>query len=187
MFPKALNLYLGTSGAKPWPRRLSLLSHLYLPANSSSPECDCLFLFMFRQTAEMILQEKIYKKDYFLLRWWSIESVPEISLPPCISLQLLHSEFHYIWRKFDFLFFPVIFGRKRIYPPSPHKSSMIFAVLRIRDVYPGSWILPIPDPKTAKKDRGEKNQISCHTFFVAINFTKLYIIRFLKCWKKILG
>jgi hypothetical protein len=29
----------------------------------------------------------------------------------------------------------------------------------------------IPDPKTAIKERGEKT--SCHTFFVAINFTKL--------------
>jgi hypothetical protein len=58
------------------------------------------------------------------------------------------------------------------------------AVLRIRDVYPGSCFLPIPDhgsripdPKTAMKDRGEK-KISCHTLFVATNFTKLYIIFF---------
>jgi hypothetical protein len=47
-------------------RRLSLLT--YLPANSSLPQCDCLFLFMFQQTAEMIFGEKINKKDYFLLR-----------------------------------------------------------------------------------------------------------------------
>ncbi len=58
-------------------------------------------------------------------------------------------------------------------------------VLRIRDVYPGSWFLPIPDPgsripdpKSAKK-RGVK-KISCHTvryrtFFVATNFTKIWI------------
>ncbi len=39
------------------------------------------------------------------------------------------------------------------------------SVLRIRDVYPGSWFLRIPDP-------GSKN-ICCHTFFVAPNFTKL--------------
>jgi hypothetical protein len=45
---------------------------------------------------------------------------------------------------------------------------------RILDL--GSWI---PDPKTAIKERGEK--ISCHTFFVAINFTKLKIILFLEC------
>ncbi len=47
-------------------QRLSLL--LYLPANSSLPECDCSFSFMFHQTAEMVLPEKINKKDYFLLR-----------------------------------------------------------------------------------------------------------------------
>ncbi len=64
-------------------RRLSLVLHL--PVNSSLLEWDCSFLFMFRQIAEMVLREKIYKKDYFLLRWWSIKSVPEISLPPCIS------------------------------------------------------------------------------------------------------
>jgi hypothetical protein len=43
-------------------------------------------------------------------------------------------------------------------------------VLRIRDVYPGSWILiftqpRIPDPKTATKERGEKK-------FVVIHFLK---------------
>jgi hypothetical protein len=41
----------------------------------------------------------------------------------------------------------------------------------------------IPDPgstlKTATKERGEKT--SCHTFFVAINFTKLKIVLLLKC------
>jgi hypothetical protein len=36
----------------------------------------------------------------------------------------------------------------------------------------------IPDPKTSTKERDEK--ISCHTFFVAINFTKLKIILVLK-------
>jgi hypothetical protein len=63
-------------------QRLSLL--LNLPANSSLPECDCSFLFMFHQTVEMVLRVKINKKDYFLLQLWSFESVPEISLPPCI-------------------------------------------------------------------------------------------------------
>jgi hypothetical protein len=66
------------------------------------------------------------------------------------------------------------------------------AVLRIRDVYPGSRILifthpgsripdlgsHIPDPKTATKERGEKNLISY--FFVVTNFAKLNIILFLK-------
>jgi hypothetical protein len=65
MFPKALFLYLGTSGAKPGdcPCFYTFLLIHY----SSLPECDCLFLFMFRQTAEMVLREKINKKDYFLL------------------------------------------------------------------------------------------------------------------------
>ena len=70
-------------------QRLSLL--LYLPANSSLPECDCSFLFMFHQTAEMVLREKIYKKDYFLLRLWSIESGPDLSLPPCIFTRMRSS------------------------------------------------------------------------------------------------
>ncbi len=59
-------------------------------------------------------------------------------------------------------------------------------VLRIRNVYPGSWFLPIPDPKTAAKERDEKNLLS-YFFFVATNFTKLGIILFLKCWTKKFG
>jgi hypothetical protein len=57
-------------------------------------------------------------------------------------------------------------------------------VLRIRDVYPGSRILifthpvsRIPDPKTATKERGEKNYVVI-PFFVTTNFTKLNIIKF---------
>jgi hypothetical protein len=61
MFPKALILYLWYVQRKA--QRLSLL--LYLPANSSLPECDCSFLYMFHQTAEMVLREKINKKEYF--------------------------------------------------------------------------------------------------------------------------
>ncbi len=37
-------------------------------------------------------------------------------------------------------------------------SEFLGPVLRIRDVYPGSWFLPIPDPETATKKRGEKNK-----------------------------
>jgi hypothetical protein len=42
---------------------------------------------------------------------------------------------------------------------------MLKPVLRIRDVYPGSWILifhpsRIPDPKTSRKERGEKKILS---------------------------
>jgi hypothetical protein len=36
----------------------------------------------------------------------------------------------------------------------------------------------IPDPKTARKERGEKKFVP---FFVATNFTKLKTIIFLKC------
>ncbi len=56
---------------------------LWLPVDSTLPECDCLFLFMFQQTAETVFRKKIYKKYYVLMSRWSIESVPEISLPPC--------------------------------------------------------------------------------------------------------
>jgi hypothetical protein len=74
------------------------------------------------------------------------------------------------------------------------------AVLRIRDVYPGSRILifthpgsripdlgsRIPDPKTATKERGEKNFFVKH-FFAATNFTKCKIILFLNCSRKKFG
>jgi hypothetical protein len=45
---------------------------------------------------------------------------------------------------------------------------------------PGSRI---PDPKTTTKERGKKNL----PFNVATNFTKLYIISVLKCWRKKFG
>jgi hypothetical protein len=65
-------------------------------------------------------------------------------------------------------------------------SIVYIAVLRIRDVYPGSRILifthpgsripnlgsRIPDPKTARKERGEKKLV-VKPFYVATNFTKL--------------
>jgi hypothetical protein len=70
----------------------------------------------------------------------------------------------------------------------------LHAVLRIRDVYPGSWILifthprsqipdpgsRIPDPKTATKEGGEKKFVVV-PFYVATNFTKLKIILVLEC------
>jgi hypothetical protein len=79
--------------------------------------------------------------------------------------------------------------------------SQVSPVLRIRDVYPGSRILifthpgsripdigsripdlgsRIPDPKTATQERGEK-KFYVKPFYVATNFTKLYIILVLKC------
>jgi len=59
-----------------------------LPVESPLPECDHLFLFMLRHTADTILLKRMNKKDYFLMQRWSIESVSEISLPPCISFSL---------------------------------------------------------------------------------------------------
>ena len=77
----------------------------------------------------------------------------------------------------------------------PLQLDMSWAVLRIRDVYPGFWIpdpdfypSQIPDPGSNYSNKGEgwkKNW--CHTFFVATNFTKLKIILFLKCWRKKFG
>ncbi len=42
----------------------------------------------------------------------------------------------------------------------------------------------IPDPKQQQK-RGVKIFFLLYTFFVVLNFTKLYIILFLKCWIRI--
>jgi hypothetical protein len=63
----------------------------------------------------------------------------------------------------------------------------IEAVLRIRDVYPGSRILifthpgsRISDPKPSTKERGEK-KLFVIPFYVATNFTKLKIILVFKC------
>jgi hypothetical protein len=44
------------------------------------------------------------------------------------------------------------------------------------DFYPSR----IPDPETATKERGEK-KFDVIPFYVATNFTKLYIILVLKC------
>jgi hypothetical protein len=59
------------------------------------------------------------------------------------------------------------------------RIRIFLAVLRIRDVHPGSRILifthprsRIPDPKTVTKERGEKKFVVI-PFFIATNFTKL--------------
>ncbi len=62
-------------------------------------------------------------------------------------------------------------------------------VLGIRDVYPGSWFLPIPDLgsriQNSNKRQGWK-KICCHNFFFqAINFTKLNYFIFEMLKKKI--
>jgi hypothetical protein len=72
---------------------------------------------------------------------------------------------------------------KQGYPPYHTIYQIRYrTVWRIRDVYPGSCFLPIPDPgsripdpKTATKERGEK-KIFVIPFYVATNFTKLNII-----------
>ncbi len=66
-----------------------------------------------------------------------------------------------------------------------HRYASV-SVLRIRDVYPGSWFLPIPDPKTATKERREKKFVVI-PIFVATSLTKLIIIVFLNCWRKKFG
>jgi hypothetical protein len=75
-------------------------------------------------------------------------------------------------------FAPVEF---RLFRTTPQRRKMLGILKRavwwIRDVYPGSWFLPIPDPgsKTATKERGEKKNFVI-PFYVATNFTKLNII-----------
>jgi hypothetical protein len=45
----------------------------------------CLFVFfMLRHTAETVWGKRIFQKSNCLMWKWSFESVPEISLPPCI-------------------------------------------------------------------------------------------------------
>ncbi len=65
-------------------------------------------------------------------------------------------------------------------------SRMVLPVLRIRDVYPGSWFLPIPDPGSripdlgsrildptaATKERGER-KLDVKPFYVATKFNKI--------------
>ncbi len=66
------------------------------------------------------------------------------------------------------------------------------SVLRIRDVYLGSWFLSIPNPGSRILDQGsnksnkrEGGKTCCPTFFVATNITKLKIILFLNRIKKL--
>jgi hypothetical protein len=61
--------------------------------------------------------------------------------------------------------------------PDPGSRILIFTHPGSRIPDPGSRI---PDPKTATKERGEK-KFEVIPFYVATNFTKLYIILVLKC------
>ncbi len=69
------------------------------------------------------------------------------------------------------------------------QSHILLTVLRIRDVDPGSWVLPIPDPgsKNSNKREGWKKNCCQTFFFVATNFTKLKIILFLNDEEKNVG
>ncbi len=63
-------------------------------------------------------------------------------------------------------------------------------VLRIRDVYPGSWFLPsrIQDPGSKNSNKREGwIKFVVIPFFVATNFTKFEINLFLKCWRQKFG
>ncbi len=63
---------------------------------------------------------------------------------------------------------------------------MNWPVLRIRDVYPGSWFLPIPDPGSKNSNnRGRGEKISCHTFFCSHKFHKIELLIFEMLKKKI--
>ncbi len=82
-----------------------LISFMVYPAQSpetvpaSMPSCLFIFagmwLFVYNYVSAdswVSFAEKINKKDYFLTRRWSIEIVPEISLPPCIHYTHSHRE-----------------------------------------------------------------------------------------------
>ncbi len=57
---------------------------LRLPVVSSCRSAAVCFYLCFGRQLRRFCGWKIIKKDNFLMRWWSFESVPEISLPPCI-------------------------------------------------------------------------------------------------------
>ncbi len=73
------------------------------------------------------------------------------------------------------------------------RHQWLSAVLRIRDVYPGSWFLPIPDPGSRISDPGSKNSNKrerwkkiCYTFFCSHKFHKIeYYVIFEMLKKKI--
>ncbi len=73
--------------------------------------------------------------------------------------------------------------------PFPVGNTASTTVLRIRDVYSGSRILIFTHPGSRiQKQQQKRGVIWCHTFLcIATNFTKLYIILLLKCWRKKFG
>ncbi len=70
------------------------------------------------------------------------------------------------------------------------RSEIIIRAIseRRKTCVPGSRILIFTHPRSKNSNKREGwKKVSCHTFFVAINFTKLKIILFLKCWRKKFG
>ncbi len=64
----------------------------------------------------------------------------------------------------------------------------ILAVLRIRDVYPRSWFLPIPDPGSQNSNWREGwKKICCHSILCSHIFHKIENNFSLKCWRKKFG
>ncbi len=64
-------------------------------------------------------------------------------------------------------------------------NLLMWPVLRIWDVYPGSWFLPIPDPgsKNSNKRKGWK-KIYCQTLFCSHKFHKIKSYFFLNAEEK---
>ncbi len=102
----------------------------------------------------------------FIAHWACAERIFAYAQPSVKFWQFLHGHPNACWAYEEMISSHAEHTRKRF-----HRTLSIcgndfiacWAVLRIRDVYPGSWILifthsgsRIPDPKTATKERGEK-------------------------------
>jgi hypothetical protein len=79
---KEIMLFHGTSGAK---SRDCPFSCAFLLIHLCSNVSECFYLCFGKQLRRFCAKELI-KKIVFLMQQCSIESVPEISLPPCIVL-----------------------------------------------------------------------------------------------------
>ena len=122
-----------------------------------------------------------------------------LSYPPvecrscCVRVHICYSMFD----KWDFLiifctplnvlilpWFSALLNSNFFFPIHEPFFFMLFSLylsVADPDVYPGSWFLSIPDPKTATKEGWKKILY----LFCSRKFYK--IILFLKCWRKKLG
>jgi len=83
----AHNLFQKTSGAKSaYYHGSSCFLLIYLCRNVF------LFLFMLRRTAEWVWGKRIFFLNNFLTWQWIFESIPEISLPPCMRQKIIMSQ-----------------------------------------------------------------------------------------------